>query len=65
MPISATLETKNAVTATLEEKTGATITWAQAEGNWQENEGTWDAPEMGGVLEAKNTALTATLETKN
>ena len=65
MPISVTLETKtSAVTATLENKVGDTITWDQATGTWQENEGTWDNPEIGATLEAKTSALTASLEGK-
>ena len=66
MPISATLQNKEtAVTATLEAKTGATITWDQAVGTWQENEGTWNVPEMGATLESKTSAITASLESKN
>ena len=65
MPISATLQNKEtAITATLETKVGDTITWDQAEGTWDENEGTWDNPEFGAALEAKTSALTATLESK-
>lgn len=66
MPISPTLENKNtALTATLEDKVGNTITWDEATGTWIENEGTWDNPETGATLEVKTTAIIASLEVKN
>ena len=66
MPISITPENKNtALTATLENKVGDTITFAQGEGAFGENEGTFANPEVGAVLESKNSALTASLENKN
>lgn len=65
MPITGTNEDKpTAVTASLEAKVGDKITWEQAEGTWNENEGTWDNPEFGAALEAKTTAVTASLESK-
>lgn len=65
MPISPSLENKNsALAASLENKVGAAITWADAAGTWQENEGTWDNPEFMATLESKNSALTASLENK-
>ena len=65
MPITGTNESKNtAITATLEEKVGDTITFGQGEGTFGENEGTFGNPEVGAALEAKTTALTATLEAK-
>jgi len=66
MPITASSENKNtALTASLENKVGDTIIWADAVGTWEENEGTWDNPETAATLESKSSVITGTLESKN
>lgn len=63
MSISLTNENKNSVSLSLENKDAGLI-WDNADFSWDDGSGTWDVPNAGLSLEAKN-SISLTNETKS
>ena len=62
--VDVTLQNKNSLSVTNQDKTGSTVTWNESVESWDEAGGTWDNPGTPASLQTKNTLIVSN-ENKN